>query len=108
MTDKNKGLLKYILLYVAGASLGILAQLYACGCSSAPATNDEKEKSDRVYFTVRNDTGQHLYGQISGGLMGRSIDLEPNTEKSFWGYRSMVPDKIIVTITDKAPAPRRK
>jgi hypothetical protein len=83
----------------------VLTAMNGCGGAEKPVS--DVVEPVKVYIIVNNDTDKDFYGTVTAGLMARDLAVPAHGESGFWGYRSMLPEKVYIRVTDK-PAPARR
>lgn len=96
-----------VIVSVGGLCLGLAlaSMMNLMGCCQSPQSIAGKPDQQIITITVRNDTDAMFYGSVSAGVMSKSVEVPPHESRSFWGYKSMVPDSVQFTVTDQ-PKPR--
>lgn len=93
-----------------GFLIGVVISLLI-GCGSPSQSTVETApgaEPPKLYITVRNTTDHEFFGMIRAGLLSRTITVPANGESSFWGYRTMIPERLTLEVLPKAPEARRK
>lgn len=93
--------MKYLIL--------MLFALAGCqGCGSPQSIAGKPDQSIITIF-VQNNSDQTFYGTVSAGLLSKSVTVPPHETRSFWGYKTMVPDSVTFIVSDReAPAPAKR
>lgn len=74
-------------------------------CSPSPKSEGGAET---LSIVIRNETDQPFYCTVGAGALSKSLTVPPRSHKGFWAYKSMIPDTIVMIVTDKESAPAKR